>query len=547
MNQKNHLKPRGRLCVIDIESTLTTEGFEAWAEHLGDNDLRKKLKEITDLGQIGTIDFKESLRQRLEILGLDSKAIEQLGQLYIREMFEGARELIEWARENFERVTLVSGGLRPALELFVEAIGLDPAEDLYAIDYNPDEKQTEDTPLFRKLIENDGKRKVYEEISKGCPKKDDRPNVVIGDGKTDAAAAYLDRDYVEKDSEVTFIAVGGRESVILLADYYASDLKGVRRAMAAVLANERKRKQKKVVEIDEKPLVDASELRREIELETQEEGVPFLDEEVLQVALDKVNRIAHLIQKCEEDGIDIEGRENIEDALRYLSGGQYFSPRDLEKAFSKVPGINLRIPQEEMEYLDDLFPKKLTAAMISKIKRLKQVTEGEVKPVIGQIPRIIRVDGKKVFLNKSSSLSSLFLLKKKLARLEGYASDYIEIRNNGSLRAWTSGRLKGSTKKGGLEEQINLQNEILGTNAKVGVDFALAHILQYISHGRSPLPKTGSITLNQTKNNKPVNKSDGVIYLYLGNGTITGLTEASNQWNGKVEWKTSGIGASYVL
>jgi phosphoserine phosphatase len=110
------------LVVFDVDSTLINEeAIEVLAEQAG---VRQQVEEITDLAMRGEIDFAESLRRRVSMLGgiAESKLEEVKAALSLT---QGAQELIAAIHSKGGVAAAVSGGFSQLLDHVKQNLGLD--------------------------------------------------------------------------------------------------------------------------------------------------------------------------------------------------------------------------------------------------------------------------------------------------------------------------------------------------------------------------------------------------------------------------------------
>lgn len=111
-----------KLAVFDFDSTLMDgETLEFLVQ---DDDLRKKMKSITDRAMAGELDFFESLTQRVSFLkGLSVE--HTLAVFKSLPYIDGAKELIYELKQKGVVVVCFSGGFDGALEIAQKELGFD--------------------------------------------------------------------------------------------------------------------------------------------------------------------------------------------------------------------------------------------------------------------------------------------------------------------------------------------------------------------------------------------------------------------------------------
>ena len=112
-----------RLVVMDMDSTLITiECIDEIADFMG---LKPQVAAITAAGMRGEIDFKESLRQRVDLLeGADENALARVYEERLR-LSPGADPLLARLRELRIKTLLVSGGFTFFTDRLAQRLGLD--------------------------------------------------------------------------------------------------------------------------------------------------------------------------------------------------------------------------------------------------------------------------------------------------------------------------------------------------------------------------------------------------------------------------------------
>ena len=124
---------RKSVLVADMDSTIvTTETLDELAAHLG---LKDRVAAITARSMNGELDFEESLRERVAMLGgLPATALEEVASRTV--LTGGARNLVTTMRAHGAHTVLVSGGFRYFTSRIGAAAGfdLDVANDLEIVD-----------------------------------------------------------------------------------------------------------------------------------------------------------------------------------------------------------------------------------------------------------------------------------------------------------------------------------------------------------------------------------------------------------------------------
>ena len=112
-----------RLVAMDMDSTLITiESIDEIADFMG---LKPQVAAITAAGMRGEIDFKESLRQRVDLLeGADENALVRVYEERLR-LSPGADQWLARLRELRIKTLLVSGGFTFFTDRLARRLGLD--------------------------------------------------------------------------------------------------------------------------------------------------------------------------------------------------------------------------------------------------------------------------------------------------------------------------------------------------------------------------------------------------------------------------------------
>ncbi len=135
------------------------------------------------------------------------QALDRVGAQYVASLVPGARETVAALMQLGVDVSIISGGLRPAVLHVAEALGV-PPDRVHAVDIRFDADGAyagydEQSPLARQ----GGKPALIESLGEVA-----RPSMLVGDGATDLEA----RPAV--DSFVAFAGVAARAPVIAGAD-----------------------------------------------------------------------------------------------------------------------------------------------------------------------------------------------------------------------------------------------------------------------------------------------------------------------------------------
>lgn len=123
-----------RLIIFDVDSTLLAVesldfAVERALEAAPDGAKRtRELKDITDRGMAGALDFRTSLEQRLAIASLARSQVEEASQALRSHQTAGMADLIERLRQKNCDVAAVSGGFIDLVEPALKDMGLSPGE-----------------------------------------------------------------------------------------------------------------------------------------------------------------------------------------------------------------------------------------------------------------------------------------------------------------------------------------------------------------------------------------------------------------------------------
>lgn len=113
---------RKRLLVADMESTIVTR--ELLDELAGFAGIKQKIAAITERSMRGEVDFAQSLRERVALIGgLPTTVLEQVKALIV--LTPGARTLVRTMRAHGAWTALVSGGFDCFTAIAAAACGFD--------------------------------------------------------------------------------------------------------------------------------------------------------------------------------------------------------------------------------------------------------------------------------------------------------------------------------------------------------------------------------------------------------------------------------------
>ncbi|NJD10650.1 MAG: HAD-IB family phosphatase [Gemmatimonadetes bacterium] len=190
--------------VFDCDATLSAvEGIDILARRHA-----QQIEQLTDAAMRGEVPLERVYGRRLELVRPEREQLGALGQRYIAELVPDAAEVVRALRAERIEVRIMSGGLRPAVLVLGQALGL-AAHQVAAVDLSFDadghyRSFDEASPLTRA----GGKREllnIWRQELKG-------PVMFVGDGATDLEA----RDVA--DLFVAYAGVVARSAVMAGAD-----------------------------------------------------------------------------------------------------------------------------------------------------------------------------------------------------------------------------------------------------------------------------------------------------------------------------------------
>ena len=171
--------------IIDFDSTFTrVEALDILGEIslAGDPKQKEKLqaiKDITDKGMDGSLTFRESLEQRLEILQANKAQIAELIVILKQKVSKSFERNRDWLKDNAEDVFIISNGFKDFIIPIVTDYGI-KKENVFANDLIYDESgKIIDFNRENPLSKNNGKSETIRSINL------EGDIYVIGDGYTD--------------------------------------------------------------------------------------------------------------------------------------------------------------------------------------------------------------------------------------------------------------------------------------------------------------------------------------------------------------------------
>lgn len=214
---KDILRKAGAVC-FDVDSTvIRDEGIIRLAEACGKE---KDVQKITDKAMTGGMNYKESLRARLNIINPSLSQVEELRSDYMDNLDDiltpKVKELVSLLHDRHITVYLISGGFSQLIQPIAHAVGIS-TEHIYCNELVFDDKGNYNG--FREdrvTCNNGGKALAMQDI-----KQYNEVTVMIGDGMT---------DYEACPPGDAFIGFGGnvvREKVKEVAPWYVHDMQEI--------------------------------------------------------------------------------------------------------------------------------------------------------------------------------------------------------------------------------------------------------------------------------------------------------------------------------
>lgn len=179
------IMPNNKKFIIDFDSTFTqVEALDVLGEISLENDPNKEeklkaIKDITDMGMEGTLNFRESLEKRLEILEANRPQITELVHALKTKVSKSFQRNREFFKENAEDIIIISNGFKDFITPIVGEYGI-KASNVFANEFLYDESGkiigfNKDNVLSR----NGGKSETIKSLNL------EGDIYVIGDGYTD--------------------------------------------------------------------------------------------------------------------------------------------------------------------------------------------------------------------------------------------------------------------------------------------------------------------------------------------------------------------------
>ncbi|MDF2158018.1 phosphoglycerate dehydrogenase [Algoriphagus sp. CAU 1675] len=190
--------PQTKKFIIDFDSTFTqVEALDILGEIslVNDPDAPSKLqaiKDITDKGMEGSINFRQSLEQRLAILKANKSQIKDLITALKKKVSKSFERNKEFLKENADDIYIISNGFKDFIIPIVSDYGI-KKENVFANDFVYDESgNIVDFNRENPLSQNNGKAETIRRVNL------EGDIYVIGDGYTDyeiKASGYANKFY----------------------------------------------------------------------------------------------------------------------------------------------------------------------------------------------------------------------------------------------------------------------------------------------------------------------------------------------------------------
>jgi D-3-phosphoglycerate dehydrogenase / 2-oxoglutarate reductase len=177
--------PLNKKFIIDFDSTFTqVEALDILGEISLKNDPKRKekiqaIKDITDAGMEGSLTFRESLEQRIEILQATKTQISDLIEALQLKVSKSFQRNMDFLKENAENIYIISNGFKDFIVPIVEVYGIKPS-NVFANEFEYDTQNriigyNKENPLSK----NGGKSETIKQLNL------EGDIYVIGDGYTD--------------------------------------------------------------------------------------------------------------------------------------------------------------------------------------------------------------------------------------------------------------------------------------------------------------------------------------------------------------------------
>jgi D-3-phosphoglycerate dehydrogenase len=205
--------------VIDFDSTFVKiEALDTLAAIVLENnpqqeEIVKKIEEITKMGMDGKISFSDSLEQRLALFSPTSSDVKKLIDVLNKNISKSILENREWFKNNAEYIYIISGGFFEYIEPVVRDFGILNDHILANRFVYGLNGEIVGFDKDNYLAQKQGKVKQMDALNL------DGYVTVIGDGFTD----YEIRKNGKADKFVAFTENVSRDSVLNVADLVVND------------------------------------------------------------------------------------------------------------------------------------------------------------------------------------------------------------------------------------------------------------------------------------------------------------------------------------
>jgi len=204
------LKNKFDSVVFDVDSTLVKiEGLDFIAKKKGKGP---EIEKITMDAMNGNILMEGAMKAKMEAIAPNYQELVDMGHAYIKNLTNGAREVVDILKQNGIKVWLITGNFQPAVGILAKHLKIDNGCVFSNIVYFDEQMNYKGFDQNNPLGKNGGKSQIIKKF-----KKEMKKVVFIGDGSTDAEA---------KNEVDLFIGFGGvvlRPKVQAIADIYLKD------------------------------------------------------------------------------------------------------------------------------------------------------------------------------------------------------------------------------------------------------------------------------------------------------------------------------------
>ena len=163
--------PNSKKFIIDFDSTFTqVEALDVLGEISLKNDPKRAekiqaIKDITDLGMEGSLNFRESLERRLDILEASKPQISELITELKTKVSKSFQRNKEFFEENADNIIIISNGFKDFITPIVGEYGI-KAENVFANEFIYDDAgKIIDFNRDNVLSKNGGKSKTIKRLN----------------------------------------------------------------------------------------------------------------------------------------------------------------------------------------------------------------------------------------------------------------------------------------------------------------------------------------------------------------------------------------------